>query len=254
MKFFPFFVITALLSCAGFSAAMASEDTEGCSAYVPTVINVQPQFDETEYDYTTPMLQIKDLTNSKTEEVKGSKHSEEWPVGLSIGEMFFNINFDKLKMMSPNSQISCGQVSKVSVVFGFKNNKIYVAKEFPKRSCPFREVLRHEEMHKSVDRKITDEYTKKMQIALADLTKKIGMVKGSSPTIVDDKIDSIMNQSIRKITQEIDEVHIERQKKVDTKEEYKRVTDSCDGQTMEIVRSRIQILEETHPGITKAGE
>ncbi|MBY0428164.1 MAG: hypothetical protein K2Q32_02980 [Alphaproteobacteria bacterium] len=236
------------------AAAIAEGDTEGCSAFVTPVVDVLPQYDETEYDFSTPMLKIKEIADSSQETVKGSKHTEERPVGLSTGELFFTANYDKLKMMVANGQMACGQVSSVHIVMGFKNNKIYVAKEFPKRSCPYREVLGHEEKHKAVDRQIVEEYSEKIRATLIELTNKIGIIKASSPTIVDDKIDSLMNQAIRKVTKEIDEEHIARQKKVDTKEEYKRVTDSCDGQTMQIVNDRLKILEETHPGSTQNDE
>lgn len=254
MKKIGFLVSFTLFSLLGPSLGIAADDVEGCNAFVQPVIDVQPQFDQTEYDYSLKMLQIKELANLGKESVKGSKHTEQWPVGLSTGELFFTASYDKLKMMVSGGQMACGQVSGVHITMGFKNNKIYVAKEFPKRSCPYREVLGHEEKHKAVDRIIVDEYSEKVRVALTDLTKKIGVIKASTPAIVDDKIDSLMNQTIQKFTKEIDEAHIERQKKVDTKEEYQRVTDSCDGQTMEIVNSRLKILEETHPGITQAGE
>lgn len=236
------------------SLTMASEDTLGCGAYVPTIIKVEAVFEETAYDYSTPMIKIAELAKANQETVKGSKHTEQWPVGLTVGEMFFSSDYGKLKMLTPVTLLACGQISEVNIKFGFKNNKILVAKEFPKRSCPYREVLRHEEKHKAVDQQLVQEYSEKIKTVLGEVTKKIGVVKAPTPAIIDDKIDSTLNQAMQKLIKEIEAEHIARQKKVDTAEEYQRITDSCDGQTMEIVRQRLQILEDAHPGSTKASE
>ncbi len=243
-------LLNALIIC-GPSVALA-DDSSGCNSYVPTIVNIQPRFDETEYDTTTPMLQIRDISEKGQEKAKKTQHAEAWPVGLTIGEMFFNISSDIMKMYIAGGQMTCGQIKIVNVEFGFKNNKIYVAKEFPKRSCPYKEVLKHEEKHKAVDVQLVQEYTEKIKQALIDVSKKIGVVKASASTIVDDQISSAFNQAVQKITKEIETEHVDRQKQVDTKAEYQRVTDSCGGQTMDIVHQRLQILEETRPGSTQA--
>ncbi len=229
--------------------AFASSDAEGCNTYVPTEVDVKTDYDEVLYDFTQPMLKIRDL--SERGKGKDNLHSEAWPVGLSTGEMFFSVTSDIMKMRTGYSQTTCGQIKAIHVEFGFKDNKIYVAKEFPKRSCPFKEILGHEEKHKAVDRAILDEYTDKMRIAFRDAAKKIGVVQSSSASVIDDQLNSAFNQAVDKISRQIEDDLKERQKEVDSKEEYQRVTDSCDGRTMEIVNQRLEILEESHPGITK---
>ena len=229
--------------------AFAASDTEGCNTYVPTEVNVKTNYDEVLYDFTQPMLKIRDL--SERGKGKDNLHSEAWPVGLSTGEMFFSVTSDIMKMRTGYSQTTCGQIKAIHVEFGFKDNKIYVAKEFPKRSCPFKEILGHEEKHKAVDRTILDEYTDKMRIAFRDAAKKIGVVQSSSASVIDDQLNSAFNQAVDKISRQIEDDLKDRQKEVDSKEEYQRVTDSCDGRTMEIVNQRLEILEESHPGITK---
>lgn len=231
--------------------AFAASDVEGCNNYVPTEVDVKTQYDEVEYDLTQPMLKIRDLSEGGKAKGKDALHSEAWPVGLSTGEMFFSVTSDIMKMRTGYSQTTCGQIKAIHVEFGFKDNKIYVAKEFPKRSCPFKEVLGHEEKHKAVDRAILDEYTDKVRIAFQDAAKKIGVVKSSSSSAIDDQLNSAFNQAVDKIGRQVEDELKSRQKEVDSKEEYQRVTDSCDGRTMEIVNQRLEILEESHPGITK---
>lgn len=250
MRKAPILALFAVLALSMQLASAAHADADGCNDYVPTVVTVQPVYDETVYDFTLPMMEIKALAESGKEKAKGSKHAEEWPVGLSLGEMYFSVSRDIMKMRPTSTQITCGQIKAVQIEFGFKDNKILVAKEFPKRSCPYREVLGHEEKHKAVDRRLVEEYAEKIKTVFLDVSRKIGVVRNATSAIVDDQIDSAFSQAVSKLTKEIETEHVERQKDVDTKEEYQRVTDSCEGQTMEIVNQRLNLLEDTHPGST----
>lgn len=225
--------------------------TDGCGNYVPTEVDVHPEYDDVVYDFSTSMMKIRDLSDVAGDHTKNTLHSEAWPVGLSTGEMYFRVTIDIMKMRSGYSQMTCGQIKAAHVDFGFKDNKIYVAKEFPKRSCPYKEVLAHEEKHKTVDREIVEEYIDKIKLALMEASQKIGVVKSGSASVVEDQINSAFNQAVNKLGKDIEEVHAARQKEVDSKEEYQRVTDSCDGLTMETVQQRLEMLEATHPGITK---
>ncbi len=229
--------------------AFAASDTEGCNNYVPTEVDVKVQYDDVDYDYTTPMLKIRDL--SEGGKGKDTLHSEAWPVGLSTGEMYFRVNSDMMKMRAGYSQTTCGQIKAIRVEFGFKDNKIYVAKEFPKRSCPFKIVLAHEEKHKAVDRAILEDYGDKIRVAMRDIATRIGVAQSASAIVVDDQINSAFNQAVDKLMRSVEDDLKDRQKGVDTKAEYQRVTDSCEGRTMEIVQQRLELLEETRPGITK---
>ncbi|NDE90469.1 MAG: hypothetical protein EB059_04930 [Alphaproteobacteria bacterium] len=221
--------------------------SEGCNNYTLTDIDVQPIFDTIEYDFSKPMLTIKELS----EKGKDGMHSEAWPVGLSTGEMYFRVATDTYKVRTGHNTFICGQLKAIHIEFGFQNNKIYVAKEFPKRSCPFRQVLGHEEKHKAVDRAILEKYSELARATFAETSKTIGVVKGASPTEIDDKISAAVNEQIEKISKEIKDDHSARQRDVDSKEEYQRVTDSCEGQTMQIVKQRLDLLETSYPGITK---
>lgn len=222
-------------------------DSDGCNEYSPTLMDVQPQFDDVDYEFYTPMLQIKELSSGTKNGGKG----EQWPVGLSTGEMFFRVTTDVMKIRSNYGQLTCGQVKAIHISFGFKDNKIYVAKEFPRRSCPFKTVLAHEEKHKAVDRALLEEYLEKSKNVLFEEAKKIGVVKAPSPMTVDELINRAISEKVDLIGKELDQEHQMRQEKIDSAEEYQRVTDSCEGLTMEIVHDRLEMLEASQPGITK---
>jgi hypothetical protein len=241
----PLFI--ALFLAITLTAWPSHAQTDGCGSYTPTVIDVQPIYDDIVYEFYTPMLKIKELSEQTT----GASKGEQWPVGLSTGEMYFSVTTDTSKMRGTYSKVTCGQVKAVHVQLGFKDNKIYVAKEFPRRSCPFKTALKHEEHHKAIDRAILETYTEQAKQIFADTAQKIGVIRSSAPQLIDDQIHAAISDATERLTKAMQDDHAAQQRAFDSKEEYQRVSDSCDGRTMETVRERLNLLEQTRPGITR---
>jgi hypothetical protein len=65
------------------------------------------------------------------------------------------------------------------------------------------------------------------------------------------QIDAMLKDRLDKLSQELQSERRARQGQVDSEEEYQRIQDSCDGQLMEVVQQRLDLLEETYPGISK---
>ena len=230
-----------------FCGAPAFAAAEGsCNGYVPARIDVQVFFDPVDYQYYTPMLAIRKISNDGKE----NGQSEAWPVGLSTGQIYLKATTDILKMRSGYSQTACTQIKAMRVQFGFKDNKIYVAREFPRRSCPFRQVLEHEEKHKNVDRSILKDYQDRLRADFAAFAMEIGVLRGGGGG-AERQIDAMLKDRLDKLSQELQSERRARQGQVDSEEEYQRIQDSCDGQLMEVVQQRLDLLEETYPGISK---
>jgi hypothetical protein len=244
----PLFFALFMLSM--FTAQPSHAQTDGCGSYIPTVIDVQPIYDDIVYDFYTPMLKIKALSEKES----GGGKGEQWPVGLSTGEMYFSVTTDTSKMRGTYSTATCGQVKAVHVQLGFKDNIIYVAKEFPRRSCPFKTVLKHEERHKAIDREILETYTEKAKQIFADAAQKIGVIRSAAPQLIDDQIHAAIGDATERLTKAMQDDHATQQRAFDSKEEYQRVSDSCDGRTMETIHDRLDILEQTRPGITRVSQ
>jgi hypothetical protein len=241
-------LLLLLAACAVvFAPSARAASSIGCSDYAPAVIEIRPQFGAVDYDTGQPMLKIRALAEAG---VSGTQ-SESWPVGLSVGEFYLNITKDVFKIRSPYDPSTCGQVKALHVDIGFQKNVIYIAREFPKRSCPYRIIEEHEEKHKDVDRELLNEYADKAKVFFTDTAKKIGMVRGGSGAAIDGEIGDEITQAMDQFTGDIEAERRRRQKEVDSNEEYARVSASCEGNLMEIVNDRLALLEETQPGITK---
>lgn len=246
MVFRRFFsrALFALFVC--LAAASAKAQNAGCNNYVPASIRIEPVFDDVEY-LVVPMLNIKQMAD---EDKAGP--NEHWPVGLSTARAVMKVQTDIFKLRSGQNQHICGQVKNLVVQLGFQENKIYIAKEFPKRSCPYKVVLAHEEMHKEVDRTILVEFSEKARLILSDAAKKIGMVRAATPNMIDEQINEQLSIEMDRLAKEFEDERRARQNAVDSAEEYLRVSQSCEGRTMETVQNRLELLEATYPGITKS--
>jgi hypothetical protein len=224
--------------------------TSPCNEYRPAVITVNPIFQEVKYDYQQSMMKIRQMAD----EGAGGHHSETWPVGLAAGQLYLRVNSSIFKNRTSRDPNTCGQVKSILVEIGFLNNIIYVAKELPKRSCPFKTVLEHEEKHKAVDQKLLEEYTEKAREFFQKGADEIGMIRHPAGAAIDAQVNSYMNDAIEYFSKELENDRKQRQKEVDSPEEYQRVERACGGQLMDIVRDRLALLEATYPGITKSTE
>lgn len=229
-----------------FGVKPAAAETAGCNNFIPASIRIDPIFDDTEY-VTLPMIKIRALADAEKD-----VPTEQWPVGLSTAQAILKVQTDIYKVRSGYNQHTCGQIKTIYIQIGFKDNKIYLAKEFPKRSCPYKTVLEHEERHKEVDREILVEFAEKARMVFSDTAKKIGVIKSTAAGLIDEQINEQITIEMDRLAKDMAQERHSRQKLVDSAEEYRRVSESCDGRTMETVQQRLELLEATYPGITKS--
>ncbi|HVY12060.1 MAG TPA: hypothetical protein VHB73_00685, partial [Alphaproteobacteria bacterium] len=204
--------MTALLT----PGALLAQTSGACGPYRPTVIEVAPVFQDVDYEFRQPMMKIKEVA----EQASNGAQTESWPVGLSVGQLYFRLNTDIYKSRTPNDPAVCAQVKAVHVEMGFVNNVLYVAREFPKRSCPFKVVLEHEEKHKSVDRQLLDDYAVKAKDVFARAAADIGMLRNPSGEAIERLINAGLNSAMESFSAEMNDERKKRQKEVDTSEEY----------------------------------
>lgn len=231
-------------------APLLAAATLGCAEFVPATVEVKAVFEDVTYETAHPMLKIRDMS----EDAANGSQSESWPVGLAVGQFFMNVVKDVYKIRSATDPSTCGQIKAIHIEMGFMNNKIYVAKEFPKRSCPYKTVLAHEELHKEVDRQLLEEYAAKARTYFADAAAGVGMVRSGSGSAIEAQIGEHMDRAMDSFSNEMESERKRRQKEVDSNEEYARVSAACEGNLMQIVSDRIGVLESSYPGLLKTPE
>ncbi len=108
---------------------------------------------------------------------------------------------------------------------------IYVAKDFKKRTCKYREVLKHEKQHVRVDKEVLNKYARKIGEALR-LSINNAPGRGPYPLERLESIQVSMQEYVASVikTQQslMEEERFRRQQNVDTFEEYERIRLACE--------------------------
>jgi hypothetical protein len=236
-------ILTLVFSLGLAAPALAGINPAECGSPPATVVNVEPVFDDVQYEFYKPMTYIKSMADADSPH----HQREQWPVGLSTGELFVRMATEIQTRHMRAGTASCGSLKSVTVRLGFTNNTIYVAKEFPRRSCPHRTVLQHEERHKMVDRQLLEEYAEKVRYMFGNLSQQLGILADTSSGMVEAEFNGRLNTELKKFTDAMSAERARRQAAVDTETEYARVSASCDGQLMEVVNQRLDLIRSSEP-------
>lgn len=248
----PYFFIrmliafVAVLSCVTLYALpvnATTTDSSECPKAPATEIIIDTVFDDTQIITTESMLRIK----ARAEVSNENGHKERWPIGLSVGMLMVKLDSQIQTLKNSRDSSLCSHIKSLHVLLGFTDNRIYVARDLPRRSCPYREVLEHEERHKTVDRDLTSEMAEEAKGYFASLADKIGTIYQKSPVSVDSVFDEKLNAAMKDFSKKMNEERAQRQANVDTEEEYTRIGKSCDGQLAEIVNQRLSLIQQTEP-------
>lgn len=164
-------------------------------------------------------------------------HSSHMPAGLSVANFVLDSNYHTKSIDTPRRG-SCAHISDVTLKIGYTDSTIYVARELPRRSCPYKEVLAHERKHKQVDAELMAEYKPIFEKAARDIVANIGHVRAGSRSDAEDQIAEALNSHMKKLADAFTAERIKRQAAIDTAEEYARVTASCDGRLLNVLEAR----------------
>lgn len=218
-----------LILCAPAHAATALPSE--CRNPPPITITIEPVFEDVHYDFNRSIQEIK----SKGTGTENPVQKDHWPVGLAEGKLTLYSNSSIQMARRSDTQFTCGYITAVTIKMGFFENVIYVARELPVNSCPHQTVLEHEERHKTVDRELLQEYTGKAEAYFGELARRVGVISGSSIDQVQAQLKNRMDEGLQHFTRVMSDDRVRRQGKVDTGDEYARVSASCDGELVQMV-------------------
>ena len=107
---------------------------------------------------------------------------------------------------------------------------VYVAREIPKESCLYREVLGHEMKHKALGRELTEAFTRDLEAHLAAALADqpfVEVPKGKGFwQAADQRLDALLEEAFRVFDRNMSR----RQLGIDSNAEYQRVDDACPGE------------------------
>lgn len=132
----------------------------------------------------------------------------------------------------------CGALTSLDVTFGTRERAVYVAKELPRNTCIHREVLDHEMHHVQVDEALMKEFLPTVKRRLATLAGRMGTVRARSQQQVMASLRKPIDAELKKILNDFTREREKRQARIDTLDEYDRVSRSCGGELAKYVKGK----------------
>jgi hypothetical protein len=130
--------------------------------------------------------------------------------------------------------IACAHVQHVDVTFGFRDVTVFIASEIPPDSCAFNETMAHEQRHVEVNRDILNQFVPVIEDRFKEYLKLNGVSKVQNADyakqIINDRLKAIMDEVVDQMTAE----NIRRQREIDSRDEYARLSRVCDGELSKI--------------------
>jgi len=201
-----------------------------CASYPTVPVNVTPVFDEPHYDYTTNIANLQGLAQDTRHTVHGSHR------GLVLGLTRYNPVLEfrvPMRRLTFPDGLTCAHVDHVDVTIGYRDVVVLIPKEVPQGSCGFKEVMFHEQKHIAVNRAILDEYSPLITKKLQDYLRLNGVFREPNPDYAVSLLNQKLNAILHDMADQIVTENSRRQQLVDSPEEYRRVSATCNGQLID---------------------
>ncbi len=203
-------------------------DVVTCEVQTSPRIHVRPIAKPVKYNHRRT---VQELTDSGTDTI--SPYNKDIPIitgGLAESQVDMDGNIELYIDEHPSHGLSCFYYDKINIVIEL-DSTIYIAKDYGLSSCEYHEVLEHEKKHVEADRRIVNEYAKKIGEVLRT-SVNLSMVRGPYPSSRKDAIQNDMLEYVENIlaVQQslMNEERFRAQQAVDSFEEYERVRKACE--------------------------
>ncbi|WP_079433225.1 hypothetical protein [Zoogloea sp. LCSB751] len=180
------------------------------------------------------------VTGLRTLSLMGPRSLQEGQrvLGLTRGAAIVRFETRVVSRVDASRQWECAS-PQISVTYGFSPLTVYVAKEFPKDSCAYREIYQHEQRHVDAYRQHLAGIEKELADTLSRRFTTGGPWRGpigQARTRIANELEERWGPYVRR---EINKVELV-QAQIDTPEEYRRVAERCDGAIKKITLQALQ--------------
>mgnify|MGYP000158395830 CR=1 FL=1 len=190
-------------------------------------VNIVWGSDNIRYDFTKSQSQ---MDRMQTDTVNPYGRDVKTHVGgLMRGGISVQSNTQVAILTFPRTRQACLWVDKVDISIRI-DPKIYIAREHRQGSCKHNAILEHEMKHVFVDREIVKKYIPIIHDFMEQAVTKVGLVGPKDSNDANDyqkKIVDYMQGQLKRINERMYEERKQRQRGVDTLEEYERVANMC---------------------------
>lgn len=224
-RLFPPLLAAAFLflSCPAF----AEVDYSVCDGYTRIPVRVTPLFDNPAMDFTLGLGQIQAIAHDPARAMH-SPHKG-LTLGLTQYQPLMHIDMP-VRILKLADGRSCVKVKEADISVGYKNVVIYIPQEVQQGTCGFNEVMGHEMKHVAVNRDVLAQYVPVITANVQGYLDANGFYSGGDPDGAVARLNAALQDIVTRNFQPMVEENSRRQQGVDTIEEYRRVSSSCNGQ------------------------
>ena len=152
--------------------------------------------------------------------------------GLMRGPVELKTNMTIAWQSDGQHQQNCFWYRTINLTLRLKPT-IYVAKEIPEGTCYYNAIIEHEMKHVEVDRGLIRDYQNILYDKVEDFVQQNGTIDHSpvgNEEIAQKKLMKNMENVVRDIHGHMRDERIDRQAKIDTLQEYNRVSEQCESE------------------------
>jgi hypothetical protein len=200
----------------------------------PPKITVLPLISRPALDTNRSLREIQAMASEDREKYSSTDH--EISVGLTAASLKLDSRFEVQIHQSPYAQDVCAQISEFELRFGFQETTVYVAREIPAGSCSYETVMGHEGQHVDMDTYLVRTSAQRFPDMLQKAVSDIGMIRAASPGAAQDRLREIVRDYMDGLGRNLAAVRQKYQQTIDTRDEYSRISNSCNGELSEILR------------------
>lgn len=149
--------------------------------------------------------------------------------GLMSGKIKYQSGIEVSSIRYPSSRVTCLWIDKV-VIDIVIDPIIQIAREHPQGSCEYIAILEHENKHVAADRAVVTDHLENFRKQAGGAVQKVGVVgpkPDSQAETYKTKMTDYIDAAIKNAADAMYAERIQRQQKIDTKDEYDRVQAQC---------------------------
>jgi len=203
-----------------------------CAPYPLININVYPVFDQPVVDDSLPLAAIQEMAQSSRDIIP---RYDTVTLGITHYEPVIEFKAPMIARSLPDGTF-CSRVEQVDVVVGYRNVRIFIARELTPDPCSANHVYEHEQKHIAVNRALLQEFVPLIRDKLTAYFRLYGQFIAPNPEYASSLLREKANSILTDVSNSMLEENRRRQRMVDTPEEYARNNVVCNGWINNLIR------------------
>ncbi len=211
-----------------------------CPPYAEPRIIITPYFNGPAFDNSLSMRELKLSAMNDgimTEEQAALRTKEHARVGGLTVQKPTVSNVAKIKTRRLPDNSICAQVAELRLSLKVRHPIVYIAREFPVNSCSYNAVLQHEMKHVAAARSFLNAFPSIAEQHLGEFLRRLSVIHAGK-SLTDGNVQQAIEQKLKIYLSSFETELLGAlslmESRIDSPEEYERISTSCGGETQAI--------------------